>query len=85
MMQRNTSHKYGNSFTKKDKSLLRTRTICNASLAYHDGTSYMLQHFKKKHPSKNPVSFQVNKKQQSLNIFSRKCVCSTEQLIVYLL
>ena len=43
-----------NFFTKKGEQPV-TCNICNASLAYHGGTSSMLQHLKKKHPCENIV------------------------------
>ena len=53
-------------------------SLCNASLAYHGGTSPMLQHLKRKHPVENPIKPPDKQRQTKLDVFSKKRVCSTE-------
>ena len=65
-------------FNKKGERSV-TCSICNASLAYHGGTSSMLQHLKRKHPIENPIKPADKQKQTKLDVFSRKRVCSPEQ------
>lgn len=65
-------------FTKKGEKSI-TYTICSASLAYHGGTTSMLQHLRRKHPSENLVKPPDKQKQTKLDIFSRKRVCAIER------
>ena len=74
VMKRNASLKCGNFFRRMAKSLL-----CNASLAYHGGTSPMLQHLKRKHLIENPSKPPDKQRQTKLDVFSKKRVCSTER------
>ena len=74
VMKRNASLKCGNFFRRMAKSLL-----CNASLAYHGGTSPILQHLKRKHLVENPIKPPDKQRQTKLDVFSKKRVCSTER------
>ncbi|XP_065891555.1 zinc finger BED domain-containing protein 4-like [Dysidea avara] len=65
-------------FTKKNaKSVVCT--LCNKSLAYHGGTSSMLQHLSRKHPAENVVKTSDGRKQTNLDVFTRKRACSNER------
>ena len=65
-------------FTKKGKRAV-TCNVCNAGLAYHGGTSCMLQHLKRKHPCEHIVKPEEKQKQKKLDTFTRKHACSAER------
>ena len=64
-------------FTKKGEKSI-TCNICNAGLAYHGGTSSMLQHLKRKHPCENIIKPKEKQKQKKLDTFTKKRACSVE-------
>ena len=66
-------------FFKKNGKKSVICSLCNASLAYHGGTSPMLQHLKRKHPVENPIKPPDKQRQTKLDVFSKKRDCSTER------
>ena len=52
--------------------------LCNKMLAYHGGTSSMLQHLDRKHPAQT-TKRSGGRKQTSLDVFMRKRICSSER------
>ena len=65
-------------FTKSGEKSVACN-ICNAGLAYHGGTSSMLQHLKRKHPCEYIDKPEEKQKQKKLDIFAKKCACSAER------
>ena len=65
-------------FTKSGKNSV-TCNICNAGLAYHNGTSSLLQHLKRKHPCEYTDKPKKKQKQKKLDIFAKKHACSAKQ------
>ena len=59
-------------FFKKKNAKSVTCTLCKKTLAYHGGTTSMLQHLSRKHPAENVVKSSDGRKQTNLDVFTRK-------------
>ena len=59
-------------------------SLCQTKLSYHGSTSSMKEHLKRKHPVdfENQAEKDVPRKQQKLDVFTKKSSCSTERAAI---
>ena len=59
-------------------------SLCQTKLSYHGSTLSMKEHLKRKHPVdfENQAEKDVPRKQQKLDVFTRKSLCSTERAAI---